>query len=347
MRALPRRSPPSPAARAILARLSAAALTILALLALLVPARPALAADAPVLQGGITDLSGVVIDPTAIQDAQAQLYEKTGTQLYVLFLPTTDGQDIYEFAQAVDQRNKGTLTSRDALLIIATEDRDYTFLTGADLSDRVSATELDVVAQKRMFPRLANNDWAGGAAAAAAGLQDALTGNVTSSGSQESKGGFPVIPVALLILVLGVGIFIWTRISHAKANRAEAQVQEELGRKASAMLVETDEALRTADQEVGFAEAQFGGDEAKALAAAYQQAKAELTAAFKISAALDDETPETPEQRRQMLDEIVERCTKANALVSEQKTRLDQLRELGKNAEQVIPDVQKRIDDTT
>ena len=313
------------------------AYTLALIVALLLLAAPAAAADAPRLTGAITDLSGVITDKAAIEDALTRLYNETGTQLYVLYLPTLDGEDINDFVDRVDKRNAATLSPRDALLVIATEDRDLSLASGADLDAKISGTELDHIRDSMVVPRLQDGDWAGGAVAAANGLLTAIQGDVVTA--PEGKGGIPVIPIVIIIALAAIGIFLWSRLTAAKRHRAEAQNQEELGRKASSLLVSTDEALRKADQEIGYAEAQFGTDEAKALSTALAAAKDELAAAFKISTLLDDETPETPEQRRQMLEEIVARCEKANAGVADQKQQIDALRDLARNVEQVLPQV--------
>jgi hypothetical protein len=227
------------------------------------------------------------------------------------------------------------------MLVVATDDRSYDFRTGADLQDTVSATETDAIIEERVIPRFRDGDWAGGAEGAAEGLRVAIAGDVTQP--DEGRGGLPIIPIVIVIAIAAIGFFIWTRLSASKKNQAEAKVQEDLGRQASSLLVSTDEALRKAEQEIGFAEAQFGADEAKALSAALATAKAELAAAFKVSTQLDDETPETPDERRAMLEEIIARCQKANAVVAEQQGQVDALRDLGRNAEQVLPQVEGRI----
>ena len=75
--------------------------------ALFLFAAPVLAVDPPRLSGTITDLSEVLGDRSAIVEAQTKLYNETGTQLYVLYLPTLDGENILDFADRVSERNAG------------------------------------------------------------------------------------------------------------------------------------------------------------------------------------------------------------------------------------------------
>ncbi|UUT35670.1 hypothetical protein [Microbacterium elymi] len=60
--------------------------------------------------------------------------------------------------------------------------------------------------------------------------------------------------------------------------------------------MQTDDALRTSEQELGFARAQFGDDATGEFAAALAQAKANLDAAFALKQKLDDATEDTEER---------------------------------------------------
>src|SRR3954451_2740007 len=80
------------------------------------------AASPPVLTGAVTDQTGVLASGRSqIDAAQRALFGDTGIQLYVLFVRSTDGAEISTFAQQTGERNN--LGSRDALLVVALEDR--------------------------------------------------------------------------------------------------------------------------------------------------------------------------------------------------------------------------------
>ena len=126
-------------------RLAQPLLALVALVALFLFAAPALAVEPPRLDGAITDRSGVIADETEIRDAFAQLYNATNTQMYVLYLPTTDGEDINDFIDRVADANADLLTPKDALLVVATDDRRMSIRTGEDLNATVDQNELDQV----------------------------------------------------------------------------------------------------------------------------------------------------------------------------------------------------------
>ncbi len=117
---------------------------------------------------------------------------------------------------------------------------------------------------------------------------------------------------------------------------------EELSRRASSALVATDDAVKTSEQELGFARAQFGdaatGEFEQALATARQN----LNSAFTIKQQLDDSTPDSEEQTRAWNSEIIRLCDEANAGLDEKAAAFDELRRLEQNAPESLARVQEQ-----
>ncbi|MDQ1594515.1 MAG: hypothetical protein QOH40_1071, partial [Arthrobacter pascens] len=67
-----------------------------------------------------------------------------------------------------------------------------------------------------------------------------------------------------------------------------------------------------------------------------QEAKAHMSESFKLQQQLDDHIPDTEEQQRTWLGEIIRRSEAALASLQEQKADFDSLRELEKNAPQAL-----------
>ncbi len=333
---------------------------VIALVALLIGLLGGTAlAAVPKLSSAITDETGLLSGGTAqIEAAQQRLFDETGVQLYVLFVKTTGGEDIGQYA--LDVGNANGLTGTDALLIVATVDHTDWLQTGPELRSVLSQNESDA-ALRTLESRLKAGDFVGGVVAVTIGLLAALPLTATTplptaappsrppetaiplptpipgggSGGTTGGGGSP-LGLIVVLAILGIVAFVAIRLFRARGEYHERSAQEALGRQANSLLIETDDAMRTADQEIGFAEAQFGEAQAAPFKAAVENARQELAAAFSLSQKLDDETPETPEQRRQMLQEIIDRSTKAKAIVAEQQASIDQLRELEKNVEGVL-----------
>ncbi|MCB5283388.1 MULTISPECIES: TPM domain-containing protein [unclassified Arthrobacter] len=110
----------------------------------------------------------------------------------------------------------------------------------------------------------------------------------------------------------------------------------ELKQRAASLLIAADDAVRSGEQEAGFAQAQFGDVTARPFAEALTDAKANLSESFKLQQQLDDAIPATEEQQRASYTEIISRCESANQALAEQKVSFDSLRELEKNAPRAL-----------
>lgn len=347
-------------------------LTLAAFLALFVLAiASAVSAQSiPRLDSALTDETGVLQpDRTAIEQALQELFDKTGVQLYVLFVPTTSGMDIGEYAAAVGAENLG---DRDALLVVALDDRTDNITVGSGLRSEVSQVDLDRVRTQVLERGLAAGDNGGAVIATAAALSPVFAGQLpgptvaptsaatpppTTPGQGFNFGVPALVVVATLLIVVG-GLIIFGRVVRLRRERLavfnEAKAQEELGRQANRDLIAADDGLRDAEQELGFVEAEFGATESAPLHDALAGAKAELNAAFAIGQQLDDTIPEPPARRRQMIQEIIDRTGRAQKVLGAQAARLAALRDLERNAPQVLERLDgelaaaaKRLTDTT
>lgn len=324
------------------ARLLAGALLGLLLLA---AAGGVAAQTIPKLTSAVTDETGVLApDTNRINDALQSLFASTGVQLYVLFVHTTGGMDIADFAVAVGDQN---LQGRDALLVVAIDDQTDDISVGPGLRGSVSQVDLDRVRTEQLEPWLRQGVFGQGVIDSATALVPVFGGaKPTATPGQPGQpllGSGALAIVGLILVSIGaavVALWVVGRVRRLRTERLaafnEAKTQEELGRQANRQLIALDDGLRDAEQELGFAEAEFGPGESGPLREALAGAKAELNAAFEIGQKLDDSTPEPPELRRTMIEEIIARCTKAQKVIDAQQARLAELRDLERNAPQVL-----------
>lgn len=336
------------------------ACAIAALLVAGLAARP-VAAAVPVLEAAVTDTTGVLDEDRAqIEDALERLFDRTGVQLYVLFVETTDGMAIGAYADEVALASD--LGARDGLLVVALSDRTDNISLGEDLRDVVSQSEQDRIRTDVLEPALGDGEFGGAVIATAAALEQALLvptplpatpappvatpGSVATpvpGGGEGSPGGgggnFLLLLIGAILLVLGVA-WLFGRVASLRRERreafAEAKRQEELGREANALLIKTDDDLRDAEQELGFVEAEYGERQVGPMRTEIAAAREELKAAFAIGQKLDDSEPETAEQRRQMIEEIISRCRKAQGVIEKQRAEAQRLRDLETNAPRVL-----------
>ena len=322
------------------------------LFGLLVVAAPAtiLAQGEPHLRDTVTDTAGVLsaADESRIADALQAFRDAHNVQVFVAFVPTTGSSTVTEFATAT--ADGSSLGGNDALLLVAIEDRSDALWVGPLLTS-ITDSEIDNVLSNVVEPRLADGDFSGAVIDGLDALAEALAVDapptatatpapstpaptaVPPAGGTASGGGFDLGPI-LAVMLIGGGLLLVGRtiLVRRAAARADASEYDRLSREASRALLATDEAVRDADQEVGFAEAQWGDTEAAPYREAVAKARDELRAAFAIRQQLDDAEPETPDQRRKMLQEIIDRTTTASQLLQAQAARLAALRDLEKTA---------------
>ena len=329
--------------------------TLVALLAFLALFAPGLVSAEPPQQltERVTDLSGVFTDGQRAE-AEAAIEDVAGdVSLWALFVRTTDGTPAPDYAEEVAALNG--LGGNDAVLVVATEDRRYALWVGPTL-DEVGDDEIDVILAEAVEPQLAAGEWGLAVVAAVDGLVEALDGTpaqepddgAAAPGAGDGDGGsFPWLAVGILGAIVAA-LWAWNRWRSGRASGLDAEERDRrlggLARQGNAMLIETDELIRHDAQELGFAEAQFGAAEAKKFREALDAARAELQAAFTVRQRLDDATPETPDDREALLNEVVARCTKAQELLTTQTERFRQLRDLERRAPELLAAMPAAID---
>ncbi|MFT4230617.1 MAG: TPM domain-containing protein [Microbacterium sp.] len=320
-------------------------MTMLAVLAL-VAAGPVAAASAtdpiPLDSGFVTDASGVLStgEASAADETLETLEADTGVSLYVVLVPEfTNPSDRSDWANTVADDNG--LGETQYLLAISTQGRQYTISAPPD-SGPLSDTQLDDIEQS-MLPQLHDDDWAGAIDTAATGVRDAVGG---SAGAGSGSGWLTPLLVIVVVIALAAGLVVWLVVrSRRKAKGGTRPVEQlstkDLQRQAGSALVEMDDAVRTSEEELGFARAQFGDAATTEFAAALDAAKQSLNQAFTIKQQLDDSTPDTDEQVRAWNTQIVELCHEASRTLDEKAAGFDELRKLEQNAPEALATVQE------
>ncbi len=149
-----------------------------------------------------------------------------------------------------------------------------------------------------------------------------------------------------LLLVAGVYLIALVLLRRRREARTAEESDRETGdlaRQANHDLIAADEGVRDAQQELGFAEAEFDDTDVAPFKTAVDGAGGEVKAAFVIRQQLDDETPEDAPTRRQMFEEILKHTSTASALLQAQQDRLKQLREARTHAPEVIDQLGTQI----
>ncbi|MER5310178.1 TPM domain-containing protein [Streptomyces sp. NPDC002773] len=341
---------------------------------LLVPAVHGAHADDPVVlsrDGLITDRVDALGDRrTAVHQALDRLYDARRVQLFVVYVRDFSGRSGQTWADATAERNG--LGLDDVLLAVATHDRQYGYST--DPGSRFTQAQLDEVARTAIEPALRQNDWAGAAIGAADGYTAVLAGQpipvpaltpgpADPGGAADggTSGSDLILPLVLVGGAGAVGAYAYLKRRRRTETRTTPQggqgwgapkepappSLDEIDGQARRTLVDTDDAVRTSQEELGFASAQFGEEAVRPFTEAVAFAEEQLTASFRLRQKLDDAFPEDDSTRRTMLDEILRRCAEANARLDAESEDFDRLRALERTAPQALDSVEAAFREQT
>jgi hypothetical protein len=283
-----------------------------------------------------------------VQQAIQKLLKDHKYNLYVVTVDTFTNPTVpAEWAAAV-ATNKGMGRS-DAILAIAEDDGKFNFVLN---SASPIKSKQGAISQNAVTANLAGGkrDFAQAAIDTAAAIGDAAGGGSGSVPSGDGAGAAVLVGTGVLAAG-GAGAYLYFRNKRKKAALASSASYgpqgealdplaslsiEDLRRKSGSLIIEADDAIKSSEQELGFAQAQYGdaavGNFTKALA----EAKAHMTESFKLQQQLDDHIPDTEEQQRSWYGEIIRRSEAALASLQEQKADFDSLRELEKNAPKAL-----------
>jgi hypothetical protein len=112
---------------------------------------------------------------------------------------------------------------------------------------------------------------------------------------------------------------------------------------AATVLVEADDAIRTSEQELGFATAEFGEHATAPFLAALESARAELSAAVMVALRLGDDVPAAEATTRAYVSDIAAHCEAAHRLLDEQSEPFDQLQDLDARAPRLAAEVDAHV----
>lgn len=286
-------------------------------------------------------------DAAAAQSRLELLRADTGLDLWVAFVPEfSDPIDAMEWANDTATRNG--LGPTQYLLAVAVDTRQF-YLSG-DTSGPLSDEQLGNIEQQIRLP-LGQLDWLGAVNAAADGITDAAASGSGAPGNNASgadAGGSMVWLFIVLLVLVAIGVIVWAVVSRRKkataggtGPRGVQQIStEELGRQAGSALIATDDAIRTSEEELGFARAQFGDAATADFETVLATAKNNLNQAFTLKQKLDDHIPDTEEETRAWNTQILQLCHEANTGLDAKAADFDALRKLEANAPEALAHVQ-------
>jgi len=317
---------------------------------LALPAGAAWAADPVTIPSG----QNIVDDANVLGGRKGEVQEAIQKTLkdhkYNLYVVTVDKfenpTNPADWVETV-AKNRG-MGKADAVLAISTAGQyNFTLNSGSSIYSKQSA-----IAQNAVVANLAGGkkDYAQAAIDTAAAIGDAAGGG---SGTVPSgNAGVGVLVGVGVVAAGGAGTYLYLRNRRKKGSTKAVSASygpqgeeldplaglsiPELRQKSGSLLIEADDAIKSSEQELGFAQAQYGDSAIGNFTKALEEAKGHMTESFKLQQQLDDHIPDTEEQQRSWLGEIIRRSEAALASLRDQKADFDSLRELEKNAPQAL-----------
>ena len=289
------------------------------------------------LPGYVTDNAAVVSASgrAAVTSAVDKLYADRHIRLWVVYVGDFSGQSAEDWAKRT--YSASDLGDYDALLAVSATGRAYAFLVPSTIRS-INASQVDNLRRNRIEPALHAGDWSGAAVAAANGLDT----TPRSSGRLVLLVTLGVIAVAVVVLVLvtryrtrrrrDAALAAARKVDPTDANALAAVPLETLDDLSRSMVVDVDNALRTSCNELALAVDEFGDERTEPFTAAVNNAKTALSQAFTVRQQLDDDTPETPAQRRELLTRVIVSAARADRELESQTDAFEKLRDLVINA---------------
>jgi hypothetical protein len=314
---------------------------------------PSAAAQPPSrLSTYITDDAGALNGSgrAAIESATGKLYSDRRIQLWVVFVDDFSGQPAVSWAQST--RAASDLGDFDAVLAVATVDHSYAFLVPNRVKT-INAGQVDDLRRNQIEPALRRGDWSGAAVAAANGLDR----------GKEPTNAAPLLIGLSVIVVAVVALYVVMRYRHrrrraaelAAAKRVDATDPDALSELSLGALddlsrwkvVDVDNAVRTSANELALTIEEFGEQRTQPFSSAVDNAKAALAQAFNVRQQLDDAIPETREQRRELLTEVIVAAARADTELESQREAFEEMRDLVVNAPMRLDALTQQIVDLT
>ena len=329
----------------------------------------ALPAASTTLTKHVTDELGI-LDASKAQQAVDTMSSKHGVGLWVLTV-----SDSSRKASAIaEQAFKNTKLGRDDMLLVINIPADGSASKSYKLQAHSNSSKFSESDYKRIDSALKKQLSAGDYDAAVAAIPENMSGSSGSGGSDGSSGsGSSALPLLLgggAVAAAG-GAAAWTVYKRRKNKENDdmlfgkrrkqaasggtpgsqaagpaAMTVEQLRTQAGSALVQADDTVRAAAEELSYAQAQFGLSATDAFTAALDSARKHLSRCFELRKILDDDIPETEPQQRQMYTEILQHCSEAVGEIRAQEEAFNKRRGIEANLPTSIAESTQRADET-
>ncbi|MDY5584273.1 MAG: TPM domain-containing protein, partial [Arcanobacterium sp.] len=299
----------------------------------------------------VTDHANVIEDDTDIASEISQL---SRGQLRIFVVKTLDGYDATEWAKLSFEATPA-LSENDALVVLATEDRQIGWY--ADSDSGITSSAIETALDTNVTQEFRDGNWESGLEIFLANLQnisgstssdntETTTTDTGSSSSNSSGIGSGIFLLGGTALAVGGGVYAIRKRSKNKEELEKAKKLKALAERASSSLLAADDATRTAEAELEFARAEFGFEATQEYAKTLGEARNALEKAFMLRRTLDDPEPETPAEQWDMNAQIIGLVESAQASLKSQEEWFTTLRDLAQRSETLLAEYKARINES-
>ena len=328
----------------------------------------ALPAASTTLTEHVTDELGI-LDASKAQQAVDTMSSKYGVGLWVLTVSDSSQKASAIAAQAF----KDTKLGRDDMLLVINIPSDGSASKSYKLQAHSNSSKFSESDYRRIDSALKKQLSAGSYDDAVAAIPENMSGS-SGSGSSHNSGGSGSSALPVLLgggAVAAGGVAAWTVYKRRKNKENDdmlfgkrkkqaasggapgdaaagpaAMTVEQLRTQAGSALVQADDTVRAAAEELSYAQAQFGLSATDAFTAALDSARKHLSRCFELRKILDDDIPETEPQQRQMYTEILQHCSEAVGEIRAQEEAFNKRRGIEANLPTSIAETAQRADET-
>ena len=328
----------------------------------------ALPAASTTLTEHVTDELGI-LDASKAQQAVDTMSSKYGVGLWVLTVSDSSQKASAIAAQAF----KDTKLGRDDMLLVINIPADGSASRSYKLQAHSNSSKFSESDYRRIDSALKKQLSAGSYDDAVAAIPENMSGP-SGSGSSHNSGGSGSSALPVLLgggAVAAGGVAAWTVYKRRKNKENDdmlfgkrrnqgatggapgnqpagpaAMTVEQLRTQAGSALVQADDTVRAAAEELSYAQAQFGLSATDAFTAALDSARKHLSRCFELRKILDDDIPETEPQQRQMYTEILQHCSEAVGEIRAQEEAFNKRRGIEANLPTSIAETTQRADET-
>lgn len=325
----------------------------------------ALPAASTTLTQHVTDELGI-LDASKAQQAVDTMSSKHGVGLWVLTVSDSSQKASAIAAQAF----KDTKLGRDDMLLVINIPSDGSASKSYKLQAHSNSSKFSESDYKRIDSAIKKQLSAGNYDDAVAAIPENMSGS-SGSGSSGDSGDSGSSALPLLLgggAVAAGGAAAWTVYKRRKNKENDdmlfgkrrnqggapgnqpagpaAMTVEQLRTQAGSALVQADDTVRAAAEELSYAQAQFGLSATDAFTAALDSARKHLSRCFELRKILDDDIPETEPQQRQMYTEILQHCSEAVGEIRAQEEAFNKRRGIEANLPTSIAETAQRADET-